>query len=688
MTYRFQETTDMTLFVRTSGEETAQWNRQRIIDALIRETNTDLDTAEVISREVEKEIFASGIAVLTTSLIRELVDAKLIEKGHEKARRLHTRLGFPLYDVRQLIRHQNKENANVPHGPEGTNLLFAEGIKREYALLDVFSQNITDAHISGDIHLHGLGYIDRPYSSCQTVEYIKKFGLRLPHSLTVAKPARHAEVLLAHMVRFGTILQGCFAGVIGWDAVNWSFAPYMEGLSDRQITQLAQLMVYEFSQLMSARGGQIMFSDIHLYWTVPPHLNGKMIIGPGGDPCGSFNDHVREAQRFAMALLEVFRAGDGVGRPFVFPRPILHLCEDVFHAQNHGEWLNVACRLAAEKGNPCFVFDRSETLWMMGSGAVRSLSAFEEPWNMRHVTLQNVSINLPRIGYRAKGDDKKLQILIEEGMHLAAEAHAEKRRFLEELLALGDQGPLSVLTMKQDGLPYLCLERTASLIGMVGLNELVHIHKGQPMHASEEALAFGLAIVEAMARQADRMSRQYGSSFLLFQTPAESTAYRFARLDLKHFSPLPGRFVKGNLARGEVYYTNSTHLGADADLTPGSRVEIEGRFHPFLKADAMTYLWLGDKGLSEAELAEILTHAFHATQNREVIFSPEFTTCLSCNSTTKGLAEACTLCGSKNVEGIARIAQYFSRISGWNQGKLAELRDRRHIPTHNSKSRN
>jgi ribonucleoside-triphosphate reductase len=28
------------------------------------------------------------------------------------------------------------------------------------------------------------------------------------------------------------------------------------------------------------------------------------------------------------------------------------------------------------------------------------------------------------------------------------------------------------------------------------------------------------------------------------------------------------------------------------------------------------------------------------------------------------------------VEGIARITHYFSRVSGWNKGKLAELKDR------------
>jgi ribonucleoside-triphosphate reductase len=112
------DTTDMALFVRTSDESMHGWDRQRIVDALIRETYVDLDTAKEIAREVEELIATSKIKMITAPLIRELVDTKLIERGLEQARKMHTRLGMPLYDVDQLILHPNKENANVPHGPE------------------------------------------------------------------------------------------------------------------------------------------------------------------------------------------------------------------------------------------------------------------------------------------------------------------------------------------------------------------------------------------------------------------------------------------------------------------------------------------------------------------------------------------------------------------------------------------
>jgi ribonucleoside-triphosphate reductase (formate) len=40
------------------------------------------------------------------------------------------------------------------------------------------------------------------------------------------------------------------------------------------------------------------------------------------------------------------------------------------------------------------------------------------------------------------------------------------------------------------------------------------------------------------------------------------------------------------------------------------------------------------------------------------------------------LHEQCPQCSSVNIEGITRITGYFSRIPGWNKGKIAELKDR------------
>lgn len=37
----------------------------------------------------------------------------------------------------------------------------------------------------------------------------------------------------------------------------------------------------------------------------------------------------------------------------------------------------------------------------------------------------------------------------------------------------------------------------------------------------------------------------------------------------------------------------------------------------------------------------------------------------------------CPSCGSSNVEHITRVTGFFSKVAGWNKGKVAELKNRR-----------
>lgn len=677
-----EETTDLTLFVRTSSEDELGWDRQKIVDALILETYVDVDTAQQISIEVEKQIISSGISRLTAPLIRELVDAKLIERGLEQARRMHTRLGFPLYDVTQLIFHQNKENANLPHGPDGTNLILAEGIKKEYALFSVFSQDVADAHIRGDIHIHDLGYVDRPYSACQSIEYLKKFGLGLPHSFSVSKPAKHAEVLLAHMVRLSAALQGYFAGTIGWDAVNIFFAPYLETLTDREVEQIAQMLIYEFSQLAVARGGQAIFTEINLNWEIPQHFSGVPATGPGGETTGkTYGDYVKDARRFLWALLQVYREGDAKGKPFFFPKPLVHLTENFFETEGHEEFLKCLCDVAAEKGNPYFVFDREQTVKISRYGRLdfktdrKAKEEAKAPWKMRYASIQNVTLNLPRLGYKSAGDDTRLFSMISEIMETAVKAHIEKKNFIERLLSQGDSGPLSVLAMNRNGSPYLKMDRASYLVGMAGLNELVQIHRGHEIHESVDAMNFGLKIIAHIKAVADKLGRRHHMRFVLEQTPAETTSYRFAKLDLKYHSPKSGHFVRGNIAKAEVYYTNSTQMNIAASLTPFERVTKEGRFHPLIDASAITHLWLGESRPQADVLARFITRVFKETPSEQIAFSPEFTSCSACGKTSRGRKETCPSCSSEEVDGISRVTGYFTHTSRLNKGKTAELRD-------------
>jgi len=293
--------------------------------------------------------------------------------------------------------------------------------------------------------------------------------------------------------------------------------------------------------------------------------------------------------------------------------------------------------------------------------------------------VQSVTLNLPRLGYKAEGDEAKLFNDLKELMARAAKAHIQKKDFLEKLLSYAEQGPLAVLAMDADGSPFLRMNRSYYIIGLIGLNELTWIFQGSELHQSQGAIGFGLKVVGFMQKEAERLSEELGMKFILEQSPAETTAYRFARLDLKHYSPAAGRFVQGDIAEGAIYYTNSTHLNTAADITPLERVIEEGKFHQFMAGEVITHLQLGDAHPGPAALGRFVKAVFDQSANRQIDFTPEFTSCLACGKTARGLNEKCLYCGSSDVEGIARLTKYYSKTSGWNKGKISELRSRKII---------
>ncbi|MFA5839949.1 MAG: anaerobic ribonucleoside-triphosphate reductase [Candidatus Margulisiibacteriota bacterium] len=677
------ESTDLLVFVRTSTDDIVAWDKDKIVEALVKETGLSPEISSIIAIEVEKQLRAMSVKNITAPLVRELVDVKLLEYGLEDARRRHTRLGVPVYDVRRIIFLKNKENANTPHSPEATNFTLAENIKKEFALLSVFSMPVADAHMRGDIHLHDLGFVDRPYCSGQSVEYLKKYGLDLPGIKGCAKPAEDADELISHIVKFSVALHGFFAGAIGWDAVNMFIAPYLEGYGFGHVKKIAQKLIQEFAMAAVAHGGQGLFSDLNIYWEVPKHFENVPAIGRGGVYTGkTYGDYINESQLFAKAMFEVYKEGDGSGRPYFFPKPLVHMTEKFFNTPGNEEFLNLISGVASEMGNTYFVFDRGETAKISECCRLSfkldysDLQDAKEPWRMRYSAIQNITINLPRVAYLAERDNDKLFKTIEEMLEVTAKAHREKRKFIEELLKEGPDGPLSLLATEREGDLYLRLHRVTHLIGVLGLNELVEYHLGKQLHETQDALRFGLKVISFMKLKCEELSEKYDLHFVLEQTPAESTAYRFARLDMEHFPKQATSVMKGNMDNGEIYYTNSTYFDVSQTMNPIDRVQLEGLFHPLIDAGALTHVWLGEAKPDAASVANFVVKTFKNTQNSQIAFSPEFTACLSCGKTARGLHEQCPYCSSSEIEGITRITGYFSRIPGWNKGKIGELKRR------------
>lgn len=682
------ESTDLALMVDAlAQEESSPWDASRIRDALIIEAGLDPATAEGIALEVEEELLKYGRSRVTTSLIREMVNVRLFQRGLEAKLADHSRIGLPVHDLEKMMLTKNKENSNTSHNPESINLSIAEMVLKEYALTKVFTKDVADAHLKGDIHLHDLGMVNRPYCSGQSVAYVARYGLNIPSITSVSNPAKHADVLLAHILKMTSVLQNHFAGAIGWDAINMYFAPYTVGWVYEQYKQLAQQLIFEFNQLAGGRGGQVAFTDINLYYEIPNHFRDVPAIGPGGKFTGlTYADYDKESKMFVRALFDVYMDGDSRGQPFFFPKPLLHITDYFFKEEGWEDFLDLACRLASEKGNTYFVFDRggvaklSECCRLSFELTPEDLNEAKHPWKMRYCALQNVTLNLPRAAYKANGDEEMLFDIIDEEMELAAKAHLQKRKFIKSILDLGLEGPLAALCVSHDEEPYLRMRKASHLIGILGLNEMVQAVTGCQLHESEHAEQLGKAVIQYMDLKCQQLSERHGLKIVLEQTPAESTALRFAKLDLRAYPEIAKNYIKGNFDTGEIYYTNSTHLNYRLAQDPIDKVSREGDLHPYIKAGAITHVWMGEHKPDPKALASFVMKTFQHTENAQVAFSPEFTICNECSHMERGLKDSCPLCGSEDVDGITRVTGYFTRTSSWNAGKRGELRDRSRQP--------
>jgi len=266
--------------VRTTRGHIVDWDRQRIVNQIITETKlveefyggkgAEEELAQSIALEVENRIKKMQLKSLSGPLIREILNITLLEHDLTKYRNVCTRVGTPVYDAHLIDVGQGFEshdNANLQENAETSHKKKADKISKEQYLLQL-PPELADLHLAGDLHIHDLEYFGtRPFCQDWDLRYFLYYGLMPDGSGTkasVAGPAKRAEVAVLHAVKALGSAQTNFSGGQGYYNFLTFLAPYVEGMELREIKQLMQMFVYEMTQMMVARGGQVVFSSVQL----------------------------------------------------------------------------------------------------------------------------------------------------------------------------------------------------------------------------------------------------------------------------------------------------------------------------------------------------------------------------------------------------------------------------------------
>jgi len=505
--------------------------------------------------------------------IQDIVETVLIEQNEvdlAKSYILYRARHEAMRDTRKLMLDINdtmdgylsqsdwrvNENANVNFSLGGLILHNSGTITANYWLKNVYPEEIGDAHRNADIHIHDLSMFSG-YCAGWSLRQLIEEGLGgVPDKIT-SKPAKHLTTVVSQIVNFLGIMQNEWAGAQAFSSFDTYLAPFVkiDNLPHKEVKQCLQSFIFGVNT-PSRWGSQAPFTNITLDWSVPKDLKDKKAIVGGKEQDFTYGDCQNEMNVINRAFIELMLEGDAKGRGFQYPIPTYNITEDFDWDSENSQLL---FEMTAKYGTPYFQnFVNSD----LNPGDVRSMCCRLQ---LDKRELRNrggglfgsdeftgsigvVTVNLPRIGYLA-GSKIDFYSRLSYYMDLAAKSLVIKRKVISRLLEAG-LFPYTKQYLKT-------LDNHFSTIGLVGMNECLLNFLGEDV-TTEKGKQFSLEILEFMRKRLADYQEDTGDLYNLEATPAESTSYRLARHDKKHYPEI--------IASGEEepYYTNSTQLPVNA----------------------------------------------------------------------------------------------------------------------------
>lgn len=642
------------LFVRTSRLAIERFERKKIADSLVREAKVPRQLAENIATEAEERLIKSKIRYLTAPLIREFVNAILLEKGLEEYRHALTRLGLPVYDVTTIIKNPKTEFSNS----ESIHKLAGDAVLEQYLLLKVLPREIADAHLSGVIHIPDASYwvlrpnnIQHDIYSLLSLELRSKAGLFTPLSSIVS-----AETIIAQLSRLLELFQTDLSGEQSIDNFNILLAPFLKGMSYEETKRVAHCLISELCRNINHS------TSLNLELITPKHLKNKPAIGPNGKIVGKYEDFEAEAQLFVNALIEVLMKEETLAdKPTLNCNIVFKLRPDIWGDDTLLPVLNKMFELSATWGNPFFA--NFSPIWQNGNvnytgGLERLGTDWSKDWELdtlRTGNLGTVIVNLPRIAYESNGDDELFFELLNDRLNLASTALTIKLEAIRERMF--NDKTLTALSSDLEGESYYRIDNAALSLSFVGLDEATKKQVGTPIDSNKSSLDFALKILKYFNERANELKTNTGLRWVVTQPTTDSSVNRLAKLDVEKFGK---KNVNVRGTGSNVYYSTS-NIRVSSPLTLDERIKLENMFHPLLSGGHLMNISF-EKKVSSDKLIELSEKICKETQIGNFAFTRDITYCFHCSKSFNGVQSKCPECGS-SMDNLARysrnIGHYF-----------------------------
>ncbi len=483
------------MYVRTSSESIEEFNSHKIIQSLVREGSLPLELAQKITEEVENRIYKYQTTYLTGALIREMVNSVLLEHGHEEYRNKLARLGLPVYDVQEML--SNLDNAG--NGADG--LLFTTGqrIFAEYLLTNILPKDVADSHLSGDLHITNPG-----------------IWSIIPDTIFVN---------VKELIEDGIVLGGKYLDV--------SRVPSSKSLDDimSSLSVIISLLSKEASQEIVLDGIVSLFSK---HSKNLEELEHKLTNAFATASTTSSYNKIGTNVSIRLALGSDTKVINAIINAYqnytkITPIPKIGLIVDY----SKGKITDVSeqtAEIISIGGKVTFAKNQTSS-YGITNGTTKNTGPLA-------ITLQSVSINLPRLAFESNKDETYFRARLALLMKPALSSMALRKKDISDLTRRGLNPILAKNTQ------YMQRSSVSLIVNLVGLKEAVFNILG--FKDNKDGRAILHKVIETAMDVGAKKGKELGDQVLISMTETDGSV-RFATLD------------------GEKYGKNSALNVADSD---------------------------------------------------------------------------------------------------------------------------
>ena len=678
---------------------TVSFKKEKITIAIFKAANAvggnDFSIAEDLSSEVVRlagQKYPEGTAEVEG--IQDIVEKVLIEAGHAKtakayilyrekrrsARETNALIGATINMFSQYLNDRDwqiNENANTQKSINGLNNYVREAFTKNYWLHEIYPEDIRQAHLSGDIHLHDLGFFG-PYCAGWDLRQILMNGFGGVGGKVESKPPKHLRSFLGQIVNSTFTTQGETAGAQAWSSIDTYCAPFIryDRLDYKAVKQALQEFIFNLN-VPTRVGFQCPFSNLTFDIIPPGTLKDESVIIGGKLLPEKYGDFQEEMNMFNMAFCDVMMEGDSKGRVFTFPIPTINVTKDfAWDSPVTEKFMEITCKYGIPYFSNYINSDLSpeDALSMccrlrLDTSELRKRGGGLFGSNPLTGSIGVVTINLPRLAYISKSESEFFTRLWQQ-INLAKNSLEIKRKVIEEQTAKGLY-PYSANYLKD------VKQRTDfywfnhfNTIGIIGMNEacLNLLGNGSDL-TTPQGQEFAVKTLNYMRSLIKEIQEETGHYYNLEATPAEGTSYRLAKKDKERY---PDIITAGDAV---PYYTNSSQLPVGCTDDIFETLELQDELQSLYTGGTVLHLYLGEEIKDTGSAKNLIRKIFTNYKLPYISLTPTFSICNNHGYLT-GEQFFCPECGEE-TEVWSRVVGYLRPVKNYNEGKREEYRLRK-----------